>query len=81
MLRGIKGRLSKLEQSMRPPTTVDRFLATIEVHARLTGLSQKAALQALVVTLSDEDLEHLSQELQRRLAAIRKRRRPRGAKL
>ena len=64
MLEGIKRRISALERSIWTRTTADRFLSRVELHARLTGLSFEAAFQALIVSLSDEDLARLTQEVE-----------------
>ena len=81
MLRGIKGRISKLEQSLRAPTAVGRFLASVKLHVRLTGMSQEGAMQAVIVTLSDLDLAQLSKEIEQRWAALQEREIGRGAGL
>ena len=81
MLRSIKGRISKLEQSLRAPTAAGRFLASVKLHARLTGISQEAAMQAVVVTLSDQDLKDAHKEFKQRLAELQERELRRGARL
>jgi hypothetical protein len=81
MLSGIKGRISKLERSLRAPTATGRFLASVKLHARLTGISQEAAMQAVIVTLSDEDLAQLGKETKQRLSELQERELRRGARL
>ena len=81
MLSGIKGRISKLEQSLRAPTALGRFLASVKLHARLTGMSQEASVLAVIVTLSDEDLKDARTEIEQRWAALQEREIGRGARL
>jgi len=62
MVAGHKRRMTNLEQLIRPPTTTARFFARVEAHARLTGQSLPAAMDSLVHTLSDQDLDRLIAE-------------------
>jgi len=65
MLNGAKRRMAVLERSIQLPVTVDRFLARVNERARLTGASFDDALGSLVVSLGDQELAYLVEELER----------------
>jgi hypothetical protein len=54
------------QRSIELPITAERFLASVQEHARLTGASIEEAFQSLLVSLSDENLERLEVELSQR---------------
>jgi hypothetical protein len=55
--------MSVLERSIRIPITTDILLARAEERARLKGASFEDALQSLVPSLRDRDLECVAEEL------------------
>ena len=63
MLSSTKRRMSVLERSIRIPITTDILLARAEERARLKGASFEDALQSLVPSLRDRDLECVAEEL------------------
>ena len=65
MQRGIGRRITMLERSIPVPMTADLFLARAEAHARRTGTSLETAIQSLVGTVTDDDLDRLSAEFER----------------
>jgi hypothetical protein len=60
MLGTIKRRLASLERSIQPPLTAELFLSQAHEHARRTGATFDSACEALVVKLSDPDLQRLA---------------------
>ena len=64
MLRTIRRRLSQIEEAIPLPVTAERFLDRAERHARRTGSSVDAAVEALVQDLSDRDLASLNAEFE-----------------
>jgi hypothetical protein len=70
MLSGVKRRISLLECSIQLPITAERLVALVEERVRLTGASFGDASQSLIVSLSDQDLDRLAEELGHR--ALRK---------
>jgi len=65
MLRSAIRRISALERSIRIPITAERFQALVEERMRLTGASLDDASQSLIIALSEQDLERLSEEFMR----------------
>jgi len=63
MLTSTKRRISILERSIELPITAERFLASVQERARLTGASLEEAFQSLLPSLGDRNLERLEQEL------------------
>ena len=61
-----KRRLATLERSIELPLTVERFLARVEEHVRLTGASLDEAFRFLLAPLSVENLDRLEEELMQR---------------
>jgi hypothetical protein len=45
--------------------TADLFLARAEKHARRTGMSLETAIQSLVSSVTDDDLDRLAGEFER----------------
>jgi predicted oxidoreductase (fatty acid repression mutant protein) len=70
MLNSAKRRVSILERSIELPITADRFLASVQERARLTGASFNDAFRSLLVLLSDENLEHLEKDLKQRFGDL-----------
>ena len=61
MLGTVKRRLASLERSIQPPLTAELFLSQAQEHARRTGTTFGSACDALLVKLSDPDLDRLTQ--------------------
>ena len=66
MLTSTKRRISILERSIELPITAERFLASVQERARLTGATLEEAFQSLLPSLSDGNLERLESELKQR---------------
>ena len=66
MLSSTKRRISLLERSIELPMTAERFLASVQEYVRLTGADSDEARQLLRVSLSDENLGRLGEELVQR---------------
>jgi hypothetical protein len=66
MLNSAKRRISILERSIELPMTAERFFASVQERARLTGASLDDAFRSLLVSLSDENLERIVEELTKR---------------
>ena len=49
-----------LERSIPVPMTADLFLARAEAYARRTGTSLETAIQSLVGSVTDDELDHLA---------------------
>jgi hypothetical protein len=65
MQRGIGRRITMLERSIPVPMTADLFLARAEKHARRTGTSLETAIQSLVGSVTDDELDHLAAVFER----------------
>jgi len=66
MLSSAKRRMLVLERSIHLPITAARFLSLVEERVRLTGASFDDASQSLIVSLNDQDLYCLTEELEQR---------------
>jgi len=66
MLSSAKRRMLVLERSIHLPITAARFLSLVEERVRLTGASFDDASQSLIVSLSDQDLDCPTEELEQR---------------
>jgi hypothetical protein len=60
MLRTVKHRIASLERSIRPPLTAEIFLLQAHEYARRAGTTFDSACEALIVKLSDPDLQRLA---------------------
>ena len=76
MLSSTKRRMSVLERSIQIPITAEIVLARAEERARLTGASFEEALQSLIVSLSNRDLECVAADFTRHLNIIFAQRKP-----
>lgn len=72
MLSSAKRRMLVLERSIHLPITAERFLALVEERVRLTGANFDEASQSVIVSLSDQDLDRLTEEFEH--SAFRKNR-------
>lgn len=60
ILHSVKRRLAALERSIQLPLTAELFLSQAHERARLRGTTFDSACEALVIKLSDPDLERLA---------------------
>jgi hypothetical protein len=65
MLSSAKRRISILERSIQVPATTERFMARVAERVQLTGVSFEDALESMVVSLGDQELESLVREFDR----------------
>ena len=65
MQRGIGRRITILERSIPVLMTADLFLARAEKHARRTGTNLETAIQSVVASVTDDDLDRLAAEFER----------------
>ena len=68
MLSSTKRRISALERSIELPMTAARFAALVEERIRLTGMSLAEASQSVIVSLSEDSLARLEEELMQRVS-------------
>jgi len=74
MLSSAKRRMLVLERSIHLPITAERYIACVQERVRLTGASFGDASQSVLVSLSDQDLDCLIEELEQRAANLTPRR-------
>jgi hypothetical protein len=65
MQRSIGRRIEMLERSIPVPRTAELFVARAEKHAQRTGTTLDAAIQSLIVAVSDDELYSLASEFER----------------
>ena len=66
MLSSTKRRISVLERTIELPITAERFLTSVQERVRLTGQRFDVVFRSSLVSLSDENLDRLEEEMKRR---------------
>jgi hypothetical protein len=64
MLRGVRRRISHLEESIPLAITAERFLARAHGYARRAGGSVESAIATIAQELSDSELHSLTDEFE-----------------